>query len=117
MRPVALRRISIGAPAVVAAAALPAALVLGLLIGSRPAKGLAFLVGLAFATIALLDLPIALACWAGLMSFRSLTIVWIGPNVAALVLLVAWLGAPREGQRLRTAVIRRHRRLQAIPAQ
>jgi O-antigen ligase len=113
LRPAPLRRISIGASAVVAAAAMPVALLLGVLIASRPARGIAFVVGLAFATIALLDLPLALACWAGLISSRNLTIVWIGPNVASLVLLVAWLGASREGRRLRTAVMRRHRALVA----
>ena len=86
-------------------------MLLGVLIGSRPARGIAFAVGLAFATIALLDLPLAIACWAGLSFSRNLTIVWIGPNVASLVVLFAWLGATREGRRLRAAVTARHRRL------
>lgn len=105
------RRIRIAAPAVVAASALPAAVLLGVLIGTRLGFGMAFAFAIAFGAAALLDLPVAIAFWIGLAFSRNLTIVWIGPTLASLVVLFAWFGAPRTSWRARTAVARRHRPL------
>jgi O-antigen ligase len=106
---VALRRITFGAPAVIAAAALAAAVLLGVLIGHRPALGLVFALGIAFGALALLDLPLAIAFWIGLSFSRNLEFVWIGPTAASSAILLAWLGAGRGSWRLRGIVAHRHR--------
>lgn len=109
----AARRLSIGAPAVVAGAALPAAVLLGVLVGTKLGLGIALALAIAFGAVALLDLPLAIAFWIGLAFSRNLTIVWVGPTLASLVVLFAWLGAPRDVWMLRAAAAGRHRVLVA----
>ncbi|MEY2441020.1 MAG: hypothetical protein QOJ46_446 [bacterium] len=92
-----------------AGAALPAAVLLGVLVGTELGLGIAFALAIAFGAVALLDLPLAIAFWIGLAFSRNLTIVWVGPTLASLVVLFAWLGASRDVWRRRAAVAGRHR--------
>jgi O-antigen ligase len=67
----------------------------GLLFAVRPAAGLAFAMALLFVPAAFLYQPIGLALWAPIPFVQFLPALWIGPTVAGLVILGAWLGADR----------------------
>jgi O-antigen ligase len=71
--------------------------------------GLAVLAGLTFGPLAFMNLPLAIVLWLPTVSLIAVTALGFGPNLAALTIVFAWLGAA-AGRRSRIpAMIAEHR--------
>jgi O-antigen ligase len=88
------RRLDFAAnPAVLlGAATVTAGLLGGILIASRGAPGLAFILGLIYIPIAVVRLPVALALWVPLVVLSRMPGVGLGSTMAMVVLVMGWLG-------------------------
>src|SRR4051812_48512420 len=94
----------------VAVLALGVAGFCGLLIAVRPAIGVAAVLGMFYAPLAFLNLPLAIAGWAPIPFIEHLPFVWIGPTFALLLLFFAWLGTLPAKRRAGFLALRGQRR-------
>jgi len=90
----ASRRLApVASPAtLIAAGTVAAGLLGGVLIASRGAPGLAFVLGLIYIPIAVVRLPVALALWVPLVILSRMPGVGLGATGAMIVLVMGWLG-------------------------
>lgn len=88
-------------PRVVVAVALSAAAVVGGVMAGAPAQGLALAVGLAVTVVVLLDLTAGIAIWTALLFLAGVPALGPGPNIVAILVVLAWLGAARRDGILR----------------
>lgn len=102
----------ISAPAV-AAVALSSSLVVGVLTAHKASLGIGVMIGLLYAPLVLLNLPLGIALWAGLTFISSLSIVSIGPNAAGILIALAWLGTLSARREYVREFLARHGRLVA----
>jgi O-antigen ligase len=101
------------APLVIASALLSAALVGAALAYSVPA-GVAALIGLLYAPLVMVNLPLGVGLWVPLLFLQAMPAFNAGAKAAGLLIAFAWLGTLRSEGTL--AVLARHRRLLALLA-
>lgn len=92
----------------VASAGLLTALLVGALIARDTALGVAAAVGVCYAPIVLINLPLGVALWTPLAFFERVPLAGPGPTLILILVGVAWLGALPSTQRHVVAVLRRH---------
>ena len=97
--------------AALTAAATLAALLTGGLMASAPATGIGLVMALCYVPLVVLHLPLALALWVALVFVEHLPAVSVGPNAAAILIALAWLGVLRNHAGDAARVVGRHRRL------
>ena len=97
-------------------AAALAALLAGGLMAHAPAAGLGLVMALAYVPLVVLNLPLALALWVALVFIEHLPAVSVGPNAAASLIALGWLGVLRNHAGHAARVLNRHRRLAAALA-
>ena len=102
------RQLPLLPPAVVVVLAAGAAAMAGLLIAVRPAAGVGFVLALAFVPVAFVNLPLALVLWTPIPFIQYLPAVSVGPTLASLVLVAAWLGTARDRRFAGGAALGRH---------
>jgi O-antigen ligase len=110
-----LRLTSVG-PGLVALGALLSALLVGALTAADVPLGIGLLMGLCYAPLVLLNLPVGIALWVALVFIESLPAVSIGPNAAAVLIAIAWVGTLRSRGEWISGVLRAHRPLLATCA-
>jgi O-antigen ligase len=98
-------------PALIAAAGMTGSLAVGVLTAHKVSLGMGVLIGLLYLPLVMLNLQLGLALWAVLLLNRYLPIVSIGPTLASLLILLAWLGTIGERRGEIRDVLDRHRRL------
>ena len=96
-----------GAP--VAAAGVLTAGVVGVALAAETPMGIALLLGVLYAPLAILDIRLGIALWVPLTFLDGVPAFNMGGKAGGLLLLAAWVGALRSGM-ADTEVIRRHRR-------
>jgi O-antigen ligase len=87
----------------------PAALLTGVLMAVRVGLGLAAVVGLLYAPLIFLNLPLGLTLWTPLTFMESLHFPWSGPAVISVLLLAAWIGTLPATRQARAAVLAHQR--------
>lgn len=97
--------------AAIVAAALSAALVVGVLLAHKVTLGVGLLIGALYAPLVMVDLPLGLALWISLVFVEHLPAVGIGPNAAGVLVALAWLGTLRARRAVVGELLRRHRGL------
>lgn len=107
----ASRPVPLLTPAPVIGAGVVAALVTGVLMAGATPYGVGLVLGLCFVPLALVDVPLALAIWVGIILFDRVPFVWVGPTAASLMVFLAWLGTLRSRRTAVAEIMRRHRRL------
>jgi O-antigen ligase len=80
-------------PAVVAAAALAASMVVGATMAQSPRLGVAATMALCYVPLVLLNLRVGIVLWLPLVFLPAVTALGAGPNAAGILILLAWLGA------------------------
>lgn len=95
----------------VAVAALGSALLLGVLVAFDAPLALAALVALAYAPLALVNLPLGLALWVPLMFLEGLPALNAGGKAAGLLVAAAWIAGGGGLAAEVSALITRHRAL------
>jgi putative inorganic carbon (HCO3(-)) transporter len=91
------RTLDLADPRLAAAVFIPIALATGVVFAHKPVLGLALVLALGFATLVMLDLPLALILYVPLTFLQTVKFPGIGPSLIGLVILAAWLGAARSG--------------------
>jgi O-antigen ligase len=88
------RRLDVAAnpAALLGIATATAGLLGGILVASRGAPGMAFILGLIYIPIAVARLPLALALWVPLVVLSRIPGVGLGATMAMVVLVMGWLG-------------------------
>jgi O-antigen ligase len=79
--------------ALIALAGMFGALLVGALVGRSPAMGGALAAAALFGTIALIDLPLAVAAWTTVLFVRLVPGISLGFTMATMLIAFAWLGA------------------------
>ena len=79
-------------PARLALAGVGLAFVAGVLLARDAPTGVAFLLAVVYAPLALIHPPVAIAIWIGLAFLSRYPVVSIGPNAATALALAAWVG-------------------------
>jgi O-antigen ligase len=102
--------------AAIAAAGLLSALLVGVGLAADLPVGLALLVGLCYAAIALSNLQLGLALWVPLAFMEGIPLLNLAGKAAGLLVVVAWLGSFQSIRRTVAATLSRHRRLVATLA-
>lgn len=100
-----------GLNAAIVAAALSAALLVGMLLAQKVSLGIGLLIGACYLPLVMIDLPLGLALWVALVFVEHLPAVSIGPNAAGVLVALAWLGTLRSRRALTRDVLQRHRGL------
>jgi O-antigen ligase len=95
----------------VALAALFAALLVGALTAADVPLGLGLLMGLCYAPLVLLNLPVGLAIWVGVVFIENLPALSIGPNAAGILIALGWFGTIGVRREAIGAIFRAHRKL------
>ena len=90
-------------PQLIALAGLGTAFVVGAAFARGLPTGIALFLGVVYAPLALINLPLALSAWLALTFIAKLPIVYIAPNAASLIVLVAWLGGAAGRRKLPSA--------------
>jgi O-antigen ligase len=88
-----------------------AAMAVGVITAGRPSLGVGVLVGLIYAPLVLINLPVGIALWIALVFSQHLSIVSIAPNAALILIGLAWLGGIRERAPVIREVLARHKGL------
>lgn len=91
----------------IAAAGLGAALLVGVLVAVAPRLGVGALLFLCFVPVVLLELVVAIVVWVPLAFLERLPQLAFAPTLAAIMILVAWLGAMAGAPRLVGDFVRR----------
>ncbi|HUR84044.1 MAG TPA: O-antigen ligase family protein [Solirubrobacteraceae bacterium] len=99
--------------AAIPAAALAAALLVGILLAQHVTLGIGLLIAACYLPLVLVDPTLGLALWVVLVFVEHLPAVSIGPNAAGILVALAWLGTLRAWQPVARDVLRRHRGLLA----
>ena len=95
--------------ALIAAAALLGATLVGLAIAVDVPKGIALATGICYAPLVLINLPLGLCLWIVLVFIEAFPIVSVGPTAAAILIALSWLGTLRTRREAITGVLVRHR--------
>src|SRR5437764_11742845 len=95
----------------IAAAGLSASLAVGVLTAHKVSLGIGVLIAMLYLPLVMLNLQLGLALWTVLLLNRYLPIVSIGPTLASLLILLAWLGTIAERRAEIRDVLERHSRL------
>lgn len=95
----------------VAAAALLAAVMVGAMTAASVPLGLGLLMGLCYAPLVLLNLPVGLMIWVGVVFIESLPALSVGPNAAGILIGLGWLGTIGVRREAIGEVFRAHRKL------
>jgi O-antigen ligase len=101
-------RLPLLSPPLVAALALLAAATTGVAMAHGVGAGIGSAIAIVYAPIALLSVPLGIALWIPIAFIQFLPFVWIGPTVASLLLLLAWIGNRRSVDIGRTSALRSH---------
>jgi O-antigen ligase len=101
----------ISSPGPIAGAGLLSALLVGVSMGRGVPLGIGLLIGLCYAPLVLLNLQVGLAVWITLVFVEYLPAVSIGPNAAAILIALAWVGTLGSRRAVAIDVLRRHSRL------
>jgi O-antigen ligase len=73
--------------------------------------GIAAAGALCFGTLALLNLPLAVVLWVPTVSLIALAVLDVGPNLAGITLVIAWVGALAAHGSKVAALVVQHRRI------
>jgi len=106
-----LRLADSGLELLVALAALLGAVMVGALTAADVPLGIGLLMGLCYAPLVLVNLPVALAIWVGVVFIEGLPAVSIGPNAAGILIGVGWLGTVGVRREAIGEVFRAHRKM------
>lgn len=98
-------------PVQIVVAALASAALVGVLLAANLQLGIAFLAGVLYFPLALLNLPLAIALWVPLVYLQAWGPARFIPTGVALLIGLAWLGTLGGGRSLVAEVVRRHRGL------
>ena len=98
-------------PALLGLAAVLSALMVGSLMAAQVSLGIGLLMVLCYAPLVLVNLPIGIALWVGLVFVEHLPVLSIGPNAAGLMIGVAWFGTLASRRAAIGEVLRSHRSL------
>jgi hypothetical protein len=101
----------LGIELLVALAALLGALMVGALTAADVSLGLGLLMGLCYAPLVLVNLPVGLAIWVGVVFIENLPAVSIGPNAAGILIGLGWFGTIGVRREAIGDVFRAHRKL------
>jgi hypothetical protein len=71
--------------------------------------GISVAAALCFGTLALLNLPLAVVLWVPTVSLIALAVLDVGPNLAGIAILIAWIGALAAHGSKVAALVVRHR--------
>ena len=99
---------------VVVGMGLLAAGIVGVTIAYEVEYGVALLLGLLYAGIALVNLQLGLALWVPLIFLEGIPALNLAGKAAGAVILVAWVGSLGQRREIAKAAIKRHRRLLTI---
>ena len=110
VRPLQAQAISLRSnPALALGAAVPlCAVVVGAALAADARMGVALLLGLIFAPIALLNLQLALVLWFPLIFLEGLSAFNLAAKAGGLVITAAWFGAITRNSAVAAPVLRRH---------
>ena len=98
-------------PAVIVAGALTGAIAAGTAMTFSGQLGIALTVALCFVPVALLNLRLAVVLWLPTLSLLSVAALDVGPSLAGIMILFAWLGAFATRHSDVPAMVIYHRRL------
>ena len=98
-------------PRLLGTAAVLAALLVGALTAASVPLGVGVLMALCYAPLVLINLPVGIAIWVGVVFVEHLPILSVGPNAAGLMIAVAWFGTLGSRREQIAAVFRAHRGL------
>jgi O-antigen ligase len=99
---------------VVVMAGLAAAALVGLTLAVEVKYGVALLFGIAYAGIALVNLPLGLALWVPLIFLEGIPAFNLAGKAAGAFIAIAWLGTLHGRREIVREAIARHRRLLAV---
>lgn len=99
-------RLSLTLP--LAVAGLLSSLLIGVLIARDTGLGVAAVIGVCYAPIVFVNLPLGLAIWTPLAFFERVPLAGPGPTLILILIGAAWLGALPSMQQHVVAVFRRH---------
>ena len=105
-----------GSPSPIVAAALAAALVVGLLMTARPSLGFALVIALIYAPIVLINFQLGLALWFPLIFISFFPGLHHGVHAAAVLVGLAWVGTLAAQRGTLRATLRPHERILALAA-
>jgi O-antigen ligase len=89
--PPAVQRLEIP-PQTIVLAALGAAFIVGVALAQGVPLGLAALIAFCWAPLVLLNLPLAIVLWTPLVFLHDITALRFGPQLASMIILLAWIG-------------------------
>jgi O-antigen ligase len=92
------------------------ALLVGAGLAADVPLGLGLLMGLCYAPLVLINLPVGIALWITLVFVEHHPAVSIGPNAAAVLIALAWLGALADRRGRTRLVLRENRALLGLMA-
>ncbi len=92
----------------IAVAGALAALLVGVLLAKDVTLGAAALLGLLYAPLVLINLPLGVALWVPLVFVERLPAVNVGPTAVTIMVGIAWLATLPARRRIVAAVLRRH---------
>jgi O-antigen ligase len=92
----------------IAVAGALAALLVGVLLAKDVALGSAALLGLLYAPLVLIDLPLGVALWVPLVFVERVPAANIGPAAVTTMVGIAWLATLPARRRVVVAILRRH---------
>ncbi len=95
-------------PTPLAVAGALAALLVGVLLAKNVTLGAAALLGLLYAPLVLIDLPLGVALWIPLVFVERLPVARIGPTAVAIMVGVAWLATLPARRWTVATILRRH---------
>jgi len=87
------------------------AVVDGALLAMDLKPGIGLVAAIAYTPLVLIALPVGIALWVPLIFIAHLPVVSVAPNVAGLLIALAWVGMLRAQRAAVMDVLRRHRRL------
>lgn len=93
--PSALRDRISGSGFSIGVVAVSGAAIIGLLLAARLKLGVGLLIAMCYGPLVLIDLPIGLAIWVGLVLVQHLAIVSVAPNAAGILVAAGWFAALR----------------------
>src|SRR5215207_7834407 len=98
-------------PQVVVAAAIAGSILAGTVMAHSVQLGFAAVVALCFGPLVLVDLPLGVVLWIPSTSLIAVSALDVGPNLAGILILFAWLGALAMGYSTVPAALLQNARL------